>query len=138
MSREIISETVSNLRALADRLASSGMQLKRAPIVSIDFHGIAEKVELAAIARLMDDGTPRTDRGGQSQWVQGNMCGCKATAFYRAGLLGKTKKEVVVEVEDSADLASLFEQPPVPSEAELAAINAVESRSLAGEAVSNA
>lgn len=102
-----MNELIANLRALADRLESANLNPQCDPNVQIHFHRIQDREGLAEVVRLMESPVPDSNDG--CHWISGTICGIKSNAFYRAGLLGKTKKTTVVEVEDKPDLSSLYQ-----------------------------
>lgn len=98
-------ETIAALRALADKLEASDID---PPEVRLSWHHVYTREKLAAIVGLMNE--PRCDRKSGTHWVNGFICGFRSTAFYLTGLLGKTRKKTVVEVEVEPDLAGLMNQ----------------------------
>lgn len=112
-----VTELVSSLRAIADRIEANPPPESRC-CLRLSMHGVNERDTLAAWVRLMDNPAVYVDGG--SQWVQGTVCDTDATvtAFYRAGLLSRTKRVRIVDRETQPDLAGLLGQPvPVVVEA---------------------
>lgn len=103
-----MNELIHNLRALADALEQSGLDTKGVD-ARIHFHRIRDRELLASVARLMSE--PRPDNNGGVHWLAGTIGGVEARAFYEAGLLGPTKRETVVVVEEAPDLAGLLGAP---------------------------
>lgn len=101
-----VSELIAGLRECADRLEANAEALEGARITaSVSCHADSNRDLLRAIARTMDRPRPMSYMG--THWISGRA-GVEIIAYYKAGLLGRTKNVEVVKQESAPDLAGLL------------------------------
>jgi hypothetical protein len=89
-------ELVAAIRELADRVeASETLDCDDFRIEISSYHNY-EIERLRSFTGLID-GEIKADSNRGTHWVKGFICGFAATAYYKAGLLGRVKVKKVVE-----------------------------------------
>lgn len=107
MSKKI--ELSAALRELADRIDASDVSDDARVRLEVSAHGIQSIEDLGQITRLIDSEIEAYNND-EVCWVQGYIEGqIRVTAFYKAGLLGTTRKKKYLEktVEVDTDVSGL-------------------------------
>lgn len=101
-------ELVAALRELANRIEAADMPEDVDIRIEIESYRCYDIERLRFIASLMD-GEPKPDKHKGTHWLNGMICGFKATVYYPAGLLGKVRVRKVAEraTETTPDLSLL-------------------------------
>lgn len=108
MSPDTRHDLANDLRRMADLVEALPVGTTLSPKVNVYFHNIHSLEELQAATRgcasIRQHSSPKV-----GPWIDGYFGSIEVSAFYRAGILGKTRKKTVtiIESEVSVDLSLL-------------------------------
>lgn len=107
MDQELRKRHADDLRRMAEMIETLPLGTEMEPRVCVQFHNICTLEDLRAATRGVQG--LAQDSSGEHHWVEGYVGCLEITAFYKAGLLGKTRRKAVtiVDQEASADLSLL-------------------------------